>query len=93
MTKLLNFLLVFFVLQNFAQGKKLLKGIIVSNAKPLEEVHIFNINTLQGVVTNKNGTFSLEVAKGDKLVISAMPYKEQHILITDKILTLNELKI
>ncbi len=70
-----------------------LNGIIQFNLKPINEAHIYNSNTFKGTVSNKNGEFSILVQLNDVLVISAMPFNERKITITENILNSNNLKV
>lgn len=81
MTKLLQLILLLVISSVFSQ-KTTLHGKVLSNNKPLEKVHIFNILTSKGVVTDKEGNFFIEVSKGDKLSFSAIPFIKQQVVIT-----------
>ena len=55
----------------FAQKSVMIKGLIhVSDSKP-SGVHVINLNTEKEVVSDVNGTFSIEVHADDLLVFSA----------------------
>ena len=93
MTKLIQITLFFVVVSMFSQKQIILKGKVHFNEKLLSEVHIFSINSSKGTITNSNGLFELRVSLGDKLLITAMPYKEKHITITNALFSLGYVDI
>ncbi|MDG2193358.1 MAG: carboxypeptidase-like regulatory domain-containing protein [Polaribacter sp.] len=52
----------------------------------VKDVHIFNLNTKIGSVTDQDGLFTIAVSKGDSLLISSIQYQNEIITITAKII-------
>lgn len=50
-----------------AEEKVQVRGVVVSNRKPVEEVNVIIKNSEEGTMTNARGEFSLWVAPGDRL--------------------------
>ena len=57
------------------QAKVTVKGIVLDeNGDPVIGASVFEGETKNGTITNSDGNFSLEVAKGAKLKISYLGY-------------------
>ena len=81
MKHLLLFLL--FTTTLVAQDRVQLEGTILDVTKqPLDGITIFNLNTLEGTVTNGDGIFYMNVRAGDKLSFSALQYDPFTLTIT-----------
>lgn len=78
--------------QNSGQEHVLNSGVLVhitgvvndAANKPLEDVSIVNQRTRKGTITDGNGAFSLDVEKGDVLIVSRVGYASQNITINDE---------
>lgn len=57
-------------------------GKILEFQKPIEGVHIYNLNKLTGTTTNKNGDFNIIVSINDTLLVSHVKYKNKRITIS-----------
>ena len=93
MIKLTKIIFILCFTQLVAQNTVQLKGIVYSKTKLINEAHIYNSKTFKGVITNRKGEFSIIAQKDDILVISAMPFNEQKITITQKIIDKRFLRI
>jgi len=79
--KILFVIFVFLTLVAKSQERKTLFGIIRDSITPVENVHVVNLNTKQGTITNANGRFKIFATMGDTLKISAIQYQEKKYLI------------
>ena len=61
---------------------KLIKGEVTLNCLPINDVHIMNLQTKKGTVSNNSGVFNMSVKLGDRLLISHLNLKEINIVIT-----------
>lgn len=74
---------------------KYLTGRVISNTdqKPLQSAHILNLNSVEGTITNSDGTFTLGAAVNDTLFISYIGFQSVKLKITNDLLKGNELEI
>ena len=79
-TIVLFFFLCFPVLF-WAQNGTMFKGKIVSEVLDLEGVHIINISTINGSVSNKEGYFSILAKASDTLIFSAIFLEQKKYVI------------
>lgn len=83
----LFFLLLFSITLVFSQeDRKLIEGLVSFNKLSLKDVHILNKTSEIGTITNDDGKFKILVKKNDTLLISHLNFKNQEILIIDKII-------
>ncbi|MDD3721991.1 MAG: carboxypeptidase-like regulatory domain-containing protein [Lutibacter sp.] len=76
-------MLVFYAMNCFSQEKSaLISGTIISSNKTVSDVHIINLNTKMGVVSNDKGEFELMVSLNDTLLFSSIEYERKKIRIT-----------
>jgi hypothetical protein len=72
-----------------AQESESLEGTfraVVVNAqtdRPLESVHVVNLNQVVGTITDQNGEFSIRAAVNDTLYFSYLGFKSQKIRVTN----------
>jgi hypothetical protein len=69
---------------------------VVVNAqtdRPLESVHVINLNQVVGTITNKKGEFSITAAVNDTLYFSYLGFKSQKIRITNDMFKFKDTKI
>ncbi|MBT8184541.1 MAG: carboxypeptidase-like regulatory domain-containing protein [Eudoraea sp.] len=69
---------------------------VVVNAqsdRPLESVHVVNLNQVIGTITNKKGEFSITAAVNDTLYFSYLGFKSQKIRITNDMFKFKDTKI
>ena len=87
-------LLLLFTFQCFSQENAVeIKGIIYGFNEMVSNVHIINLNTGIGTISDDDGNFEIEVRLNDKLLISSIQYERQYIKITEKILSSKEISI
>lgn len=69
---------------------------VVVNAqtkKPMESVHIVNLNQVIGTITNEKGKFSISAAVNDTLYFSFLGFKSQKIRITNDMFKFKDTEI
>ncbi|MBD0849077.1 carboxypeptidase-like regulatory domain-containing protein [Maribacter arenosus] len=69
---------------------------IVVNAqtdRPLESVHVINLNKVYGTITNANGEFSITASVNDTLYFSYLGFKSQKIRVTNDMFKFADTKI
>ena len=75
--------------EQLQQGKKI-KGVVRDETgEPIIGANVIEKGTSNGLITDLDGAFSLEVKPGSTLVISYIGYISQEIPITDNTTTLN----
>lgn len=81
------FLLVFFAMKGFSQEKyALISGKIISANNSVGNVHIVNLNTKLGTVSNDSGEFEMMVSLNDTLLFSSIEYERKKVSITGNFL-------
>ncbi|MEE9349808.1 MAG: carboxypeptidase-like regulatory domain-containing protein [Flavobacteriaceae bacterium] len=72
-----------------------LRGVIidVKSRVPLKSAHVFNLNTVSGMVTNKSGKFSIIAKKNDTIHVSFIGYESVKLRVTNDLLKTDDLKI
>ncbi|APG64768.1 hypothetical protein LPB136_05060 [Tenacibaculum todarodis] len=82
------FLLITSVL--YAQNKPvILYGKVTDSFNPIENTHVFNLNTKQGTFTNKEGLFRIFAKENDNLQLSSIGYETIIFKVTTYSLGLN----
>ncbi len=69
---------------------------VVLNAqtnKPLESVHVINLNQVIGTITNREGKFTIPAAVNDTLYFSYLGFKSQKIRVTNDMFRFKDTKI
>jgi hypothetical protein len=69
---------------------------IVVNAqsdRPLESVHVVNLNKVLGTITNPKGEFSISASVNDTLYFSYLGFKSQKIRVTNDMFKFKDTKI
>jgi hypothetical protein len=88
------FLLVFFAMKSFSQEKyALISGKIISLGNAVGNVHIVNLNTKLGTVSNDGGEFEMLVSLNDVLLFSSIEYERKEIKITDNFIKYKKLVV
>ncbi len=74
-----KFVLLLFFLSSIAMAQKervQIKGTVTSvSEEPMEGITIFNLNNLEGTITNEQGIFYINVMEGDKLNFDAVQFE------------------
>lgn len=69
---------------------------VVVNAqtdRPLESVHVINLNQVVGTITNNKGEFSITAAVNDTLFFSYLGFKSQKIRVTNDMFKFRDTRI
>lgn len=80
--KLLLFILIFTGINCYSQSNRApILGKITSDSITLKNVHIFNLSSRKGTISNRYGEFQIPVKENDTLLISDIQYEQQKIII------------
>ncbi len=93
---LLIFLLGFLGISQETQEETQIFSAIVVNAqsdRPLESVHIVNLNKVLGTITNNKGEFSISASVNDTIYFSYLGFKSQKIRVTNDMFKFKDTKI
>ena len=91
----LNLLIAFLLIANiYAQDNRILvKGMVLGDSLPIENVHIINISSNRGSLSNKNGEFKISVKENDTLMFSDIQYKIKEIIINNNHIINKKIKV
>ena len=89
MSKPLTYLLfICAIIQTQAQEKRVvISGLIISDVKSKYNIHILNLNSKKGTISNSAGKFRIPVKVNDTLLLSGIQFYKKEILITNTIIT------
>ena len=89
MSKPLTYLLfICAIIQTQAQEKRVnISGRIISDIKSKGNIHIFNIKSRKGTISNSRGEFKILVKVQDTLVFSGVQFYKKELPITNIIIT------
>ncbi len=74
-------------MKGFSQEKyALISGKIISTNNAVGNVHIVNLNSKLGIVSNDSGEFEMMVSLNDILLFSSIEYERKEIKITENYL-------
>jgi len=75
--------------------EKEIKAIIVNaqTDKPLESVHVVNLNKVIGTITNEKGEFSITAAVNDTIYFTFLGFKPQKVRVTNDMFKFKDTKI
>lgn len=77
--------LLFLSLSLFAQEKKTVTGIVLDESGlPVEGASVIEKGTMNGIMTDFNGAFTLQAPKGATLVVSFIGYSDYEIVVDDR---------
>jgi len=81
--KLLIYLFLFLTFHSYSQNeRKNIYGIVTSDSAAVKDVHVFNMNSRKGTISNQYGEFRIPVKLNDTLLISDIQFVSQKIIIT-----------
>jgi hypothetical protein len=81
-------------MNSFSQEKYvLISGKIISSSNAVGNVHIVNLNTKLGTVSNDGGEFEMLVSLNDVLLFSSIEYERKEIIITDNFIKYKKLVV
>jgi hypothetical protein len=93
---LLIFFLGFLGIAQETQEETQIFSAIVVNAqsdRPLESVHIVNLNKVLGTITNNKGEFSISASVNDTIYFSYLGFKSQKIRVTNDMFKFKDTKV
>ena len=93
---LLIFFLGFLGIAQETQEETQIFSAIVVNAqsdRPLESVHIVNLNKVFGTITNNKGEFSISASVNDTIYFSYLGFKSQKIRVTNDMFKFKDTKV
>ena len=87
---------LFFIIiskSSFAQEKVI--GIIENDAdsKPISNVHVINLNSVVGTISNKEGVFEIDASVNDTLFFSYLGFKSIKVRVTNDLIKFKNSKI
>lgn len=86
--------LFFTVFLGFGQeSRPLLSGTIISLNNEVEGVHVLNLTSGRGTITDSQGDFSINVVLSDTLLFSSVQLKPKYLVVTKDILYSDSLRI
>ena len=68
-----------------AQEPVLIDGSVESDSVQLQDIHVLNMSTRQGTITNQNGQFRVTVSVNDTLIISGIQFHTLGLIVDEKI--------
>src|SRR5210317_1152119 len=77
----------------YAQEEVLVAGLIQSDSVQLEDIHVLNLSTLQGTITNRYGEFRITVSVNDTLIFSGIQFHTLGLIVDKKIVEQKILRI
>lgn len=85
--------LLFLTLQAFSQD--VVSGTVMNaaNDKPIEKVHIVNLNQVKGAVSEEDGTFELQATVNDTLYFSYLGFRPIKVRVTNDWLKYGSVKV
>lgn len=90
---LFTFLLLFLAFQAFSQD--VVSGTVMNAAddKPIEKVHIVNLNQVKGAVSEEDGSFELQATVNDTLYFSYLGFRPIKVRVTNDWLKYGNVKV
>ncbi len=93
-------LLIFFlgflgIAQETQEETQIFTAIVVNaqSERPLESVHIVNLNKVFGTITNNKGEFSISASVNDTIYFSYLGFKSQKIRVTNDMFKFKDTKV
>ncbi|HET8885073.1 MAG TPA: carboxypeptidase-like regulatory domain-containing protein [Salinimicrobium sp.] len=95
MKKILVLLFLIIGLVAKAQEKNIVSGTVLNSStnKPLENVHVVNLNLVKGEVSDENGFFEIEAEANDTLYFSYMGFKSIEVRVTNDWILYGDVKV
>jgi hypothetical protein len=75
------------------ENSMVLSGKILSSNKAVSNVHIFNLNTRLGTISNDLGVYIINVHLNDTLLFSSIQHKKMHLIVTKEHLNLRRIDV
>ena len=89
---------LFFILIIFSQlfyAQERVVGVIENDAdsKPISNVHVINLNSVVGTISNKEGVFEIDANVNDTLFFSYLGFKSIKVRVTNDLIRFKNTKI
>ncbi len=92
--KFLLILLLFTASSNvFAQEPVMVAGIVQSDSVRLADIHILNLSTRKGTISNIEGEFGITVSPNDTLIFSGIQFHTLGLIVDKKVLDKRILRV
>jgi len=75
------------------EDKTKIKGTILSNTKRLANVHVINLTSKMGTISNQNGEFEMYARRNDTLYVSSIQYEKVKIAVTELMIQTKKITI
>ena len=69
-----------------AQEPVLVTGLVESDSVQLQDIHVLNLSTRQGTITNRNGVFRITISANDTLIFSGIQFHTLGLIVDEKTL-------
>lgn len=76
-----------------AQEPVLIEGSVQSDSVQLQDIHILNMSTRQGTISNLNGQFRITISVNDTLIFSGLQFHTLGLIVDQKIVDQKVLNI
>lgn len=90
---LILFFLPFFTIAQQIERTLVNGKITAPQGESVEGINIYNVSSQQGTVTDKEGLFSIEVAKNDRVQVTSIQYQSFTIIIDEGIISSKSMKV
>ncbi len=76
-----------------AQEGTLIAGLVQSDSVQLQDIHVLNLSTLQGTITNVYGEFRIKVSVKDTLIFSGIQFHTLGLIVDENLVRQRKIKI
>tara|TARA_R110001583_G_scaffold412_2_gene3788 strand:+ start:31045 stop:31809 length:765 start_codon:yes stop_codon:yes gene_type:complete len=76
------FCCIFITTNSFAQESTIIHGTIINANQVINNVHIINLNSGRGTISNDNGSFEIKTKVNDTLLFSSIQFEKIKIAVT-----------
>ncbi len=90
---ILYFLLLSACIKLSAQEPVLVTGLVESDSVQLQDIHVLNLSTRQGTITNLNGVFRITMSVNDTLIFSGIQFHTLGLIVDEKVIQNEIVKI
>ena len=89
------YFLLFIIISKLSFAQEKVIGIIENDAdsKPISNVHVINLNSVVGTISNKDGVFEIDANVNDTLFFSYLGFKSIKVRVTNDLIKFKNSKI
>lgn len=93
--KKIYFILLFLATINLTaqEVRKAINGKVQFNSIGIENVHVVNVSSRRGTISNENGDYKIRVKENDTLKFTDIQFKTKKIIISKNLIQKGELKV